>query len=210
MNIRMSTVVAKIIGIFLVTIALNGCYSYSSMTKSPEKCDNLIVSTTGSSSDKIGYVSNINVKLNSGYANTNDGFVKRVMTKLQQSNYFKDVSYGLYTKKPESSYIDLNFNIDEIHDMNMGGNLTKAFFTGFTLFVLAPALPNTYDFYTDHYMQATWPNGTKREYRASCAGSASGTFPYIGLVQEYNKITGDATEKCMTSVINQFVADNVK
>jgi hypothetical protein len=91
--------------------------------------------------------------------------------------------------------------------MNMGSNLTKTFFTGFTLFILAPVLPNTYDFSTDHYLLATRPDGTKREYKASCAGSASGTFPYAGLVTEYNKMSGDATERCLTSVINQFTSD---
>lgn len=198
--------VTKITGIFLVTIALNGCYSYSSMTKTPEFSDN-VVSSKDSKSDKICYVSDINVKLNNGVANTNDGFVKRVIGKLQQSNYCKDVTYGLYAKKPDTPYYDLKFTIEENRDMNMGGNLTKAFFTGFTLFLLAPALPNTYDFYTDHYLQAALPDGTKREYKASCAGSASGTFPYTGLVTEYNKITGDATERCLISVINQFTAE---
>ena len=207
MNTRKGTMITKIIGILIVTIALNGCYSYSSMTKIPEFSDNVVVSSKDSKSDKIGYVSNINVKLNNGVANTSDGFVKRVIGKLQQSNYLEDVTYGLYVKKPDTPFYDLSFTIEENRDMNMGGNLTKAFFTGLTLFVLAPALPNTYDFYTDHYLQATWPDGTKREYKASCTGSASGTFPYTGLVNEYNKMTGDATERCLISVINQFTAD---
>jgi len=206
MNTRKGTMITKILGILLVTIALNGCYSYSSMTKIPEFSDNVVVASIDSKSEKIDYVSNINVKLNNGVANTNDGFVKRVISKLQQSNYFKDVTYGLYAKKPDAPFYDLNFTIEENQDMNMGGNLTKAFFTGFTLFVLAPVLPNTYDIYTDHYLQATLPDGTKREYKASCAGSASGTFPYVGLVQEYNKITGDSTEKCLISIINQLTA----
>lgn len=210
MNSRMSMMITKFIGIVMATITISGCYSYSSMTKLPEKSDNIFVSSNGSNSDNIGYVSSIDVKLNDGPANANDGFVKRVISKLQKTNYFKEVSCGPYAKKPEFPYIDLSFNIDETQDMNMGGNMTKAFFTGLTLFVLAPVLPNTYDFNTNYYLQATWPNGTKREYRASCEGSASGTFPYTGLVQEYRKMSGDATEKCMTSVINQFTSDNVK
>lgn len=209
MKTRILAMIAKTFGVAVVAITLTGCYSTSTMTKLPEKCDNIVVSAS-SSSDRLGYISNIGAKLNNGAANTNDGFVKKVIGKLQQSNYFKDVSYGIYAKKPESPYIDLSFNIDENQDMNMGGNLTKAFFTGFTFFVLAPALPNTYDFYTDHSLHATWPDGTKREYKASCAGSASGTFPYAGLVREFNKISGDATEKCLVSVINQFTSDTVK
>ena len=207
MNTKKGTLITKILGIFLVSTALNGCYSYSSMTKTPKFSDNVVVSSKDSKRDKICYVSNVNVKLNNGVGNVNDGFVKRVIGKLQQSNYFEDVTCGLYAKKPDTSFYDLNFTIEENPDMNTGGNLTKAFFTGFTLFLLAPVLPGTYDFYTDHYLQATRPDGTKREYKASCAGSASGTFPYAGLVKEYQKITGDATERCLNSVINQFTAD---
>lgn len=207
MNTKKSTMITKMFGIFLVTFALNGCYSYSSITKSPEFSENISVSPKENKSDKIGYVSNINVKFNNGVANTSDGFVKRVVGKLNQSNYFKDVNYGLYMKKPDTPYYDLNFTIEENQDLNMGGNLTKAFFTGFTLFILAPALPNSYDYYTDHYLQATRPDGTKREYKSSCAGSATGTFPYAGLVSEYAKVSSEATEKCLTSVINQLTAD---
>jgi hypothetical protein len=207
LNTRRGMMITKIIGIFLATIALNGCYSFSSMTKTPGFSDNVVVSSKDIKSTKIGYVSNINVKLNNGVANTNDGFVKRVIGKLQQSNYFNDVTYGLYFKKPDVPFYDLSFTVEENQDMNMGGNLTKAFFTGFTLFVLAPVLPNTYDIYTDHYLQAIFPDGTKREYKASCAGSASGTFPYAGLIQEYTKISSDATERCLISIINQFTSD---
>jgi hypothetical protein len=200
----------KIIAGPIVAASLTGCYSFSSITKSPDKSDSIIVSSPGSGSESSAYISNVQVTLNNTAANANDGFVKKVIEKLQQSNRFKEVSYGLYAKKPESPYIDLSYTVAETQDMNMGGNLTKAFFTGFTLFILAPVLPNTYDFYTDHSVQATLPNGTKRDYRASCAGSASGTFPYTGLVQEYGKMTGAATEKCMTAVINQLTSDNLK
>ena len=207
MNTRKGTMIINTICIFLVTIALNGCYSYTSMTKTPEFSDNVVVTSKDIKSVKIGYVSDIKVKLNNGVANTSDGFVKRVVGKLQQSNYFKDATYGLYTKQPDTPFYDLYFTIEENNDMNMGVNLIKGFFTGATFFLLAPVLPNTYDFNTDHYLQATRPDGTKREYKASCAGSASGTFPYTGLVKEYTKMTGDATERCLISVINQFTAD---
>jgi len=207
MSTRKRTTIIKIVGIFLLIIALSGCYSFSNMTKTPVLSDNVIFTPQDSKNDKIGYVSNISVKLNNGVANTSDGFVKRLIGKLQQSNYFKDVAYGLYFKKPDTPFYDLSFIIEENQDMNMGGNLTKSFLTGISLFVLAPALPNSYDFYTDYCLQATWPNGKKREYKASCAGSATGTFPYTGLVQEYHKISSDSTERCLNSVINQFTAD---
>jgi hypothetical protein len=62
------------------------------MTKVPEFSENVTQAQSDSSNHKIGYVSNINVKLNNGVANTNDGFVKRVVGKLQQTNYFNEVT----------------------------------------------------------------------------------------------------------------------
>lgn len=92
----------------------------------------------------------------------------------------------------------------------MGANLTKAFFTGFTLFLLAPVLPNSYDFETSHTLIARWPNDIQREYSASCVASAYGTFPYTGAVEEFNKSKGACTEKCLNSVINQLTSDKVR
>ncbi|KAA0894160.1 hypothetical protein [Oryzomonas rubra] len=199
--------VTKFIGVFLVVIALNGCYSFSNMTKTPDFSDNIAVASKNNKSDKLGYISSINVKTNNSITNTSDGFVNRVVGKLKQSNYFEDLGYGLYSKKPNAPYYDLNISIEENPDMNMGMNITKGFLTGLTLFVLAPVLTNTYDFSTNHSLEVTWPDGAKREYKATCSGSASGTFPYSGLVKEYHKIVSDATERCLTSVINQFTAD---
>jgi len=208
MKTGMHVVATKVLVVFMASIIMSGCYSFSSMSRVPDLSDNIDVASNDTHSEKIVYVSNIDVKLNGGAANTSDGFAKKVVSKLQQSNHFKEVSYGLYAKKPETPYYDLSFNIEENQDLNMGSNMTKAVFTGLTLFLLAPALPNSYDFTTDHNLLVMRPDGTKREYKASCAGSATGTYPYTGLVAEYNKISGDATERCLTSVVNQFAKDN--
>jgi hypothetical protein len=179
---------------------------FYSVTKDPGFSVNSFTASKDNKRDKICYVSNIDAKFNNSVTNVNTGFTNRVIEKLQQSNYCKEVFYGLH--KPDKLFYDLRFNIEENQDLNTGSNITKAIFTGLTLFLLAPALPNTYDFSTDHCLQVTRPDGTKREYKASCAGSATGTYPYTGLVKENSKMMGDVTEKCLLSVISQFIADN--
>lgn len=207
MNVKVSFNCLKFLCVLLATSALAGCYSFSSLTKIPEMSENITQVQSDAKSDKIVYVSSINVKLNDGPANTSEGFTQKVITNLQKTNNFKEVTFGTYAKKPDVPFYDLTFNIEENRDAHSGSNLTKAFFTGLTFFVLAPVLPNEYDFSTNHYLLAQRPDGTKKEYKASCAGSATGTFPYVGLVSEYNKVAGAATEKCLASVINQFSSD---
>lgn len=200
-------VMIKYVGISMVLMMMTGCYSYSNMTKIPQNSDTINIANNSNKNKLVGYVSSINVKFNNGNTNVNDGFAKKLIQQLQKTNYLQDVMYSVYSKKPDSSYIDISININEAEDLNMGLNMTKSIFTGLSLFILAPALPNSYDFNTDHYLQAAWPDGKKREYKASCAGFASGTFPYVGLLQEYGKIKGDLTDKCLSSIINQFTSE---
>lgn len=203
-------VIKVVMGSLVLLVTLTGCYAGSSLTRIPENSDKIIRASDANKSKLPGFISSINVTNNSAVANVNDGFEKRVLGHLQQTNYFSDVIYGVYSKRPETPYIELSLNVNENVDLNTGSNMTKAFFTGFTLFLLAPALPVTYDFDTSFTLLAMRAGGAQREYKASCASSAYGTFPYVSAVQEFNKSRGDAIEKCLNSVINQLTADKLE
>jgi hypothetical protein len=204
MNTRKYMLATTIIGGILSTVVLSGCYSYSTITKQPDFSDNIAVVPNDSKSDRIGYISSIDAKHNNAVKNIDEN---RVLGKLRESKYFNVVTYGLWTKQPDVPAYDLRFIIEENFDTHNVANGFKAFFSGFTLGLLAPVLPGTYDYSTDHYLLATRPDGTKREYKASCAGSATGTYPYTELVDESTKVVRDLNHRCLTSVINQFTRD---
>lgn len=198
---------AKITPVLLILMTLAGCYAGSSLKNIPENSDTIIRVNDANKSKLPGFISSINVKNNDAGANVNEGFERRVLGHLQQSNYFTDVIYGIYSKRPEPPYIDLRLDVDENVDLNNGANMAKAFFTGFTMFLLAPALPITFDFDSNFNLTAMLSNGAHREYKASCGASGYGTFPYASASVEFKKSMGIAIEKCLNSVINQLTAD---
>lgn len=205
-----SSNIARLSFIFILLAILSGCYSSASLRKVPQNSDIITRADTASTGKFPAFVSSINVKSNDTSQNTNADFERRFLGHLQKSNYFSDVIYGIYSKRPEPPYVDLSLDVNENLDLNMGGNLTKAFFTGFTLFLLAPVLPATYDFESDFTLHAIHSNGVRRQYEASCAGSAYGTWPYVSAVQKLKESQGNATEKCLNSVINQLTSEKIQ
>lgn len=202
--------IGRTIPLFLLMTLLTGCYSAYNLANVPLKSA-AIVQVDPSNQRKLpAFVSSISVKENNGAANVSEEFEHRVLGHLQQANYFSDVTYSIYAKRPEPPYVELSLDASENQDLNEGANSTKAFLTGFTLFILAPVLPNSYDYDTTFTLSAKWPNGINRVYKASCAANAYGTFPYTTLDQKYQAATGDATEKCLNSVINQLTSDTIK
>ena len=199
--------IARITTILLIFISLNGCYSRSTLTKIPNNSDEIITFNDTNKSNIPGFVSSINAKNDDTAANISPGFENRFLNHLQKTNYFSDVIYGIYSKTPTPPYIDLRLDINENLDVHMGANVTKAFFTGFTLFILAPVLPNTYDYEVSYTLFAKWPNGIRREYKAFCAASAYGTFPYVSTAKKFQSSVDEATEKCINSVVNQLTSD---
>jgi hypothetical protein len=200
---------ARISALFFLAALSTGCYSVSHLTRVPQTSDAIARVAPGNGHKLPAFVSSISVTKNQGSANTSKAFDRRFLAHLQQADYFSDVVYSIYAKRPEPPFVDLKLRVDEHEDLNMGANMTKAFFTGFTLFLLAPVLPNSYDFDTTFALSATWPNGTQREYRASCAANAYGTYPYHPTAQKFIAAKGEATEKCLDSVINQLTSDKV-
>lgn len=201
--------IARIIA-FVILMTLSGCYSASELTKIPQNSDTLIKIDNANKSKLPSFVSSVDAKSNDAGTNTSADFERRFLGHLQKTNYFSDVLYGIYSKRPEAPYVDLSLSVNENIDLNNGANIAKAFFTGFTLFLLAPVLPATYDFDANYTLSARWPDGIQREYKASCAASAYGTWPYIGAIEKLQTSKGDATEKCLNSVINQLTSDKVR
>lgn len=202
--------IAKIIVVSSTLMVLSGCYSVSSLKNTPLNSDEIIRIDNTNKAKLPGFISSIDVKTNNAGTNVSADFERRFLGSLQKTNYFSDVIYGIYSKRPETPYVELSLNINENVDMNTGANMTKALFTGFTLFLLAPVLPATYDFDTNYTLLTRWPDGSQREYKASCEASAYGTWPYVSAIQKLNESKGNATEKCLNSVINQFTSDKAQ
>ena len=202
--------VARMTVLFFLTTFLTGCYSVSHLTRVPQNSEAIAQVATSNEGKLPAFVSSISVRKDNGSANAQEGFERRYLGHLQQSGYFSDVISSIYAKRPEPPCVELKLQVNEHEDLNMGANMTKAFFTGFTFFLLTPVLPNSYDFNTTFSLSATWPNGVQREYEASCAAHAYGTFPYLPTAQKFTASKGEATEKCLNSIINQLTSDKVK
>jgi hypothetical protein len=191
---------ATICAIFIAATALNGCYSNHQITKKPALSQEVAPSAV--KDQKVSaYISGINLK----DGNVAQGFDGRLMARLNKSGLFENVINGTYQKRPEGSYVDLNLEIVQTVDNHSTANMFKGFFTGLTLYLLAPALPITYDFNTAFTLNTKWPNGIKKTYQAECASHAYGT---LYQAQDAFKLAGsEATDECLNSIVNQLAAD---
>lgn len=150
------------------------------------------------------FVSGVSVKGD----NPAEGFDKRFLAKLNETGLFKEVVYGVYARRPNPPFIDAKLNVEETVDPHSVGNAFKGFFTGFTFFLLAPALPINLDYSTEYTLEVIWPNTQRRQYTANCAGDAYGTL--FQAREVFAKMPGAVTDACLTSVINQMGADYVR
>ena len=70
------------------------------------------------------------------------------LTALEDAGLFPKVNYRSSSgTNKDVALISIEFN--QKQHLNAGGNMTKVFFIGFTLFLLTPALPMTYGFESD-------------------------------------------------------------
>lgn len=192
----------RILVLFSLLALMSGCYSGYHITKAPSdsKSVNRTYSVAGDKSPVL-FVSGVNVK----NSNATEGFDKRFLGKLNETGLFKEVVYGVYSRKPEPPYLDVKLNVEETSDPHSGGNAVKGFFTGFTFFLLAPALPLVADYSAEYTLEVVWPNTQRRQYSASCAGDAYGTI--FQAREAFQKMPGEVTDACLISVINQMGAD---
>ena len=203
--------IARLGGTLSLLAILSGCYASSKLLQIPDDSDSITRSVENAKKPKLpAFVSSINVKRDNAGANPSTDFERRFLGHLNQTNYFSDIVNGTASRRPEPPYVDLSLDIDEHVDNHSGNNAVKGFFTGATLLLLAPALPATYDFDTSFTLHARWLNNIQKTYKASCAASASGTFPYEEAKKEFNAAIGNCTEKCINSVLNQLTADRTQ
>lgn len=203
--------VARLVVILSFLALLSGCYASSKLIQIPDNPDSIAKSVENDKKSKLpAFVSSINVKRNSGSANPSTEFERRFLGHLNQTNYFSDVVNGTVSRKPEPPYIDVNLDVNEHMDNNSVSNGIKGFFTGATFLLLAPVLPAEYGFDTSFTLHARWATGIEKAYKASCAASASGTFPYQEAKKEFNAAIGNCTERCLNSVLNQLTSDRIQ
>lgn len=182
-------------------LGLSGCYSGQSITQKPSMADAVRQHQAPSAQRLPAYISGITVKNN----NLQAGFENRLIGRLSDTGLFSDVIYGNYGRRPTDDHVDLRLSVAEDVDTHTAGNAVKGFFIGATLYLLAPALPLTYDYQSDWTLNVTWPGNRQRSYMARCGASAYGT-----LFEEQaaaNSVTGEAVDQCLNSLINQMAAD---
>jgi hypothetical protein len=196
-------VATRIIAVFSLATLLTGCYSVSQLNRVPQNADALDHVANTNEHKLPAFVTSIVAK----NATINPSFEHKIISYLRRTDGFSDVIYSFNEKRPQPPYVELSFLCDTHWDLNEGSNMGKGFLTGFTFFLLAPVLPVSYDFDTSINLSATWPNGARREYKAFCAVSAYGTFPYATTLKKFNESAGEASEKCLISVINQLTSD---
>jgi hypothetical protein len=195
---------SRAIFVVLLAACFSGCYSGYKLTKKPIEADSIHKSFNQVSKLPV-YISSISVK----NKNISSGFENRVVAKLTETGLYRDVIYGIYSRRPnDTTYIDVRLDISEMIDQHTGGNALKGFFVGATLFLLTPVLPLSYDMEGEYLLRVIWPNGQQREYKAVCAVDAYGTLYQLN--QAANDGSGEATDKCLNSVINQMGADYIK
>ena len=182
-------------------LGLAGCYSGQSITQKPSMADAVRPRAAPNGQRWPAYISGMTAKNSSLQA----GFENRLIARLNDTGLFSDVIYGNYGRRPDADHVDVRLGVAESVDAHTAGNAAKGFFIGATLYLLAPALPLTYDYQSDWTLDVTWPGNRRRTYTARCGASAYGT-----LFEEQaaaNSVTGEAVDQCLNSLINQMAAD---
>lgn len=181
-------------------LSLTGCYSGYKMTKAPQMSEDVAIHSNNGEKIPL-HVSSITVK----DKNLAAGFEGRLLSRLNKTSIYKDVTYGVYSRRPEGRYIDASLSIDENSDGNTSGNAAKGFFIGFTFFTLTPVLPLTADFSSVYDLAVVWPNGVRKSYQAVCAAHAYGTL--FQAQSAFTTASGEIADKCLNSLVNQMSAD---
>lgn len=78
-----------IIAVFLILISLSGCYSASSLDRIPQYHEEILRIKNANKSDIPSFISSVDVTANDAATNTSEGFERRFLGHLQQSNFFR-------------------------------------------------------------------------------------------------------------------------
>lgn len=131
-------------------------------------------------------------------------FVKRVAGKLSEVGIFTTVATDTAAAKSECADIKLRF--DETVDPHQGGNMSKAFLTGLTLYILSPALQLSHDYGQKITVDATLPGRPAKQYVAETKGEASYMI-YANRALLTSELTSKVTTSNLNSIANQISGD---
>jgi hypothetical protein len=99
------------------------------------------------------------------------------LTALEDAGLFPKVNYRSSSgTNKDVALISIEFN--QKQHLNAGGNMTKVFFIGFTLFLLTPALPMTYGFESDMTATIHFADGEEVVCRKKATGKCYYNFVY--------------------------------
>jgi hypothetical protein len=191
--------------VFFMAIPLTGCYQSISLKTAPPYSDALL-SNQAAKPLPAAYLMSIQADVDGTYSNINATFEQRFVGRLQESGVFSDV-VGILGREKRSNepHYNLFLKISEIQHFDRAGNIIKAVFVGASLYVLSPILPFDYGHEVKMTLTVQKPNGIKKEYVATAETSALYTLTHQQTA--IPKAMGDATEKCIISVVNQLAVD---
>ena len=157
-------------------------------------------------SDKAPDIYVVGVKIKD--EDTSGGLDDRLISKLKETGLYKSVTRGKASSKAESLNIDVALSAEEDVDRYIFHNASQSYWSGRSLFLLAPLMSKKKGYSTTQTLRVIWPNAQENEYTASCSGLARGSFSISSETLE--QMVSAVDDACLTSVINQMDVDYPK
>ena len=123
-------------------------------------------------------------------------------TALEKSGLSDNVYYP--TRPDDKVDVILDTKFDVVFDANMGGNLTKSFFTGFTLFLLEPVFWFNYDYSLRGKVDILEGKNRVKTVQANSEGEMAMKFLSLSEVQ---KLEGETLKRAKESVYKQLLSE---
>lgn len=151
----------------------------------------------------IAFVDAIDVQSGMGASTPalpSSGFKEKFVRKLSDANVFEHVvtSYPL----GQAGVVTIRITAKEDLDTHDAANGTKAFFTGFTMFLLTPVLPYSYDYRIAVNVEAICDNADRRTFAVTESGDSSA----IGIGQ-INKAVGELSASVIDRAAAKIVSE---
>ena len=123
-----------------------------------------------------------------GVVMTTDAAVSdQCLTLLEQAGLFSRVAYKDFSNT-DKEMASITIEIVQKERPHTGANVTKAFFIGFTLFLLTPALPMTYGFDSDMKATIHFADGEEVVCLQSTKGKCSYNFLVYPILEVQSKV----------------------
>jgi hypothetical protein len=157
--------------------------------------------------DKAPAVYVVGVKIKD--EDTLGGLDDRLISKLKDTGLYKSVTRGKASSKAQSELnIDVALSAEEDVDRYIFHNASQSYWSGRSLFLLAPLMSKKKGYNTIQTLRVIWPNAQESQYTASCSGLARGSFSISSETLE--QMVSAVDDACLTSVINQMDVDYSK